>query len=406
MAISDFNNVAFIMKRLYSEKEPESLAARDRVWLSKVPKRRDFTGQSLTIPVKYGNPQSISTTLAGAQAGVAQTKGIAWVGTRTKRYGDIQVDGESILATGNKSGAFVELLETEVNGTIDEHGRRLSNDLYGNGSGSLGKILTVSGATNGTIVLVNADDVKNFAVGQSIGANPNETGNAGTMRVGNAIVTSRNEDAGSFVFTGTITAIAISDFLYNANTTATDYDFGFQGLAAHIPLAAPSATLFFGVDRTVDANALAGWRLSRPGYSIQENALTLGTRIQRAGGKPDLGLISPTNFIQLVQDLGSKVQYDGAGGSVEFGFESVTVQLPSGRCKFYPDPDCPSDRFYLLTTRSWIVRYLGSGFPHIIMDDGLRSLRLGTSDGIELRTRSIAQLFCFAPGWNGVCSIP
>src|SRR5215471_5894347 len=223
------------MKRLYSDQEPENLAARDRVWLTKVPKRRDFTGISLTVPVKYGNPQSISTTLPGAQAGVNQ----------------------------NKGGAFLELLELEVNGTIAEHGRRLSNDLYGKGSGSLGKISSVTGATNGTITLVNPDDVKNFAVQQSIGANPTETGSSGTARVGTATITNRNEDAGTITFSGTITGIQAGDFLYNANATATDYDFGFMGLAAWIPLTAPSATLFMNVDRTADVNALAGWRLNR-----------------------------------------------------------------------------------------------------------------------------------------------
>src|SRR5215471_1006904 len=251
------------MKRLYSDNEPENLASRDRVWLTKVPKRRDFTGISLTVPVKYGNPQSISTTLPGAQAGVNQTKGVAWIGSRVKRYGDIQVDGESILATGNKAGAFLELLELEVNGTIDEHGRRLSNDLYGNGSGSLGKVSSVTGGTNGTITLVNPDDVKNFAVQQSIGANPTETGSSGTARVGTATITNRNEDAGTITFSGTITGLQAGDFLYNANATATDYDFGFMGLAAWIPLTAPSATLFMNVDRTADVNALAGWRLNR-----------------------------------------------------------------------------------------------------------------------------------------------
>lgn len=404
MAISDFNNVSFILKRLYSEKEPENLAARKRVWLSKVPKRQDFTGQSLTIPVKFGNPQSISTTLPGAQAGVSQTKGIAWVGTRVKRYGDAQIDGESILATGNKAGAFVELLEQEINGTLDEHGRRLSNDLYGQGNGALGVVSAVGG---GVITLTNADDGKNFSVGQSIVANPNATGNAGTLRAGTGVVSNVNEDGAQITYTGVITSITAGDTLFNGiQGTATDYDFGFFGLAAHIPLVAPSATLFLGVDRTQDVNRLAGWRLSQPGFSIEENAYQLGMRIMRGGGAPDLGLISPTNFVKLVQGLGTKVEYEGAGGTAGVGFANVVINLPSGPCRMYVDPDCPSDRFYLLQTDSWIVRYLGKGFPHIIMDDGIDKLRMASNDAVEVRTRSIAQLFCFAPGWNGVCSVP
>lgn len=401
MAASDINNVAYIVKRLYNGAEPQNLASRRRLWLTKVPKQADFVGESLTVPIKIGNPQSISTTIAGAQAAVANnTVGKKWVATRVLRYGDIVVDGPSILATGSDKGAFVELLEQEINGTLDEHGRRLSNDLYGNGSGSLGKVLSVAA---GVITLVNADDAKNFGLNQTIGANPNETGNVGTMRAGQGTVSAINEDGSQITYTGTITAIAAGDFLYNANAVATDYDFGFKGLAAHIPLVAPiGGDSFFGVDRSVDVNRLAGWRLSQLGYSIEENAYQLGVRIMRAGGVPDLGLISPSNFVKLVLSLGTKVEYTGAGGTADVGFQYVTLQLPSGPCKMYADPDAPSDRFYLLQTDTFKVRYLGSGFPHIIMDDSLRMLRMATLDAVELRTRSIAQLLCTAPGYSGV----
>ena len=403
MAASDINNVAYIVKRLYNDREPENLASRRRLWLTKVPKQGDFVGESLTVPIKIGNPMNISTTLAGAQASAAgNTAGRKWVATRVLRYGDVVVDGPSILATGNNKGAFVELLEQEINGTLDEHGRRLSNDLYGNGSGSLGKVSAVAA---GVITLVNADDAKNFGLGQTIGANPTETGAPGSMRAGQGIVSAINEDGSQITYTGTITAIAAGDFLYNANASATDYDFGFKGLAAHVPLVAPvGGDSFFQVDRSVDVNRLAGWRLNQLGYSIEENAYQLGVRIMRAGGVPDLGLISPSNFVKLVLSLGTKVEYTGGSTTAEVGFQYVTLQLPSGPCKMYADPDAPSDRFYLLQTDTWKVRFLGNGFPHIIMDDSLRMLRMAALDAIELRTRSIAQLLCTAPGYNGVAA--
>lgn len=162
---------------------------------------------------------------------------------------------------------------------------------------------------------------------------------------------------------------------------------------------------FCGIDRSVDPERLAGWRLNQPSFAIEENALELGTLIVRAGGSPDIGLVSSIKFARLVQSLSTKVEYDGDAKGANYGFEYVTVSLPSGRCRIYSDPDCPDDRLYLLQSNTWALRYLGKGVPHIVTDDGRDRIRINNADGIELRCRYWGNQLCNAPGFNGVAAI-
>lgn len=402
MALSSLTNVGFITKNIFTDEEVQDQATRQRFWMKKVRKKGGWTGTTITVPIRIGNPQGVSNTFTVAQANAGQSSGRAWIGARVRKYGVATLDAESMEATKDKKGAFMELVETEVDGVIDEFGRRLSSDLYGDGSGSIGRCSNDPVDAGGPIQLLDANDVRFFALGQKIVANPNKTGNVGTMRAGVGTVTAISHQNGTVAYSGTITGITTNDFLYNEG----DYDGALKGLAAHLPLVAPvGGDSFFGVDRSADVERLSGWRLNTPAFSVEENALELGTLICRAGGRPDFGLVSSTKFMRVSQSLSSKVEYDGDAKSANYGFEYFTVGLPSGRCRIFSDPDCPDDRLYLLQNDTWALRYLGKGVPHVVTDDGRDRIRINNADGVELRIRYWGNMFCNAPGFNGVAAV-
>lgn len=403
MAASDLTTVAYIVKKLYSGKEPENLASRDRVFLSMVQKSGGFTGSNLTVAVQYGNQQGNSVSFSAAQANATSTKGIQWIVPRTKRYHVGTLDSEAMLACGDDKGAFVRLVKNEMDSSADEMGHKIAIDLYGDGSSAIGQCSNNPADVNGTITLTNPDDVMHFSVGQWIQANPTKTGASGSLRntTKTAQVTAIDEDAGTVTFTGTITGITTSDWLYNDS----DYDGAPRGLAAHFPLTAPSGgDSFFSVDRSVAPQHLAGWRVTTTSNSIEENMQTLAAKIRRAGGRPKTALLSPTNWATLSKNLESKVERS-PGGSGEFGFESISMATPAGMIRVYADPECPPDRGYILDMSTLYVKYLGPGLPHIVADDDLRMLRQGTADGVEYRYRCFYQMYCTAPGKNGVFQI-
>lgn len=398
MATANLSTVPYIYKSVYAGKKPENLASRDRVLLSLMKKEGGFTGDDFKFAIQYGNNQGISSTFSDALANADVTKGKKFTLTRAMKYGVGTINEEAAEAAGDDKGSFVRLVTSQMDSTIDELGHQLAIALYGNGSGSIGKISSVSG---GVITLVQADDARNFSEGQVIQANPNETGNSGSMRSGSGTVTAVDEDAGTVTYSGTITSVAANDFLY----TKGNYDADIKGLAAWLPLTAPtSGDSFFGVDRSAAPQRLAGWRVTTTSNSIEENMKKLAAKIRRAGGRPKHAFLSPMNWNTLQNNLETKVVRD-EGGEAKFGFDSLVMATPAGMVRVYADPECPPDRGYILDMSTWFLKYLGSGIPHIVDTDGLRMLRQASADGLEYRFRYWGNLGCWAPGHNGVFQI-
>jgi len=394
---STLTSVAYIVKKLYAGKGPENLAVRDRPLLKMLSKRDGFTGSNLTVPVRYGNPQGVGNVFATAQSNAASSKGIAWTITRVKKYGVATIDAEFIHATSNDEGAFIRGIKDEIDGTLDEMGRQSAIELYGDASGAIGRRSSIS---SNTVTLTNADDAKNFSVGQTIVADDTAAGTS--LRSGSTTVTAVDEDAGTVTLASAaaITSFADNDYLFNSGNQAA----AVTGLASWLPLTAPTAgDSHFGVDRSVDVGKLAGWRVNSTSSSMEENAITLAARIQRAGGRPKVLFVNPTNWATLDKQLGSKVMRD-QGGTATMGFSSIKLATGAGIVDVVADPDCPTNRGYMLDLSSWYIRHL-KGFPHVVMDDGQDSLRQASDDGVEVRCRQWWQLVCTAPGHNGVMAI-
>lgn len=178
-----------------------------------------------------------------------------------------------------------------------------------------------------------------------------------------------------------------------------------EGLEALNPLTVPApAESFRGIDRSVDPRRLAGVRLDDTATSIEENAGLVAVKIAQVGKKADELYLNPIKFWEVQRRLGAKVEYDGAGGSVEYGFEALKISTAAGTLTCYSDPDCPTNRGRVVSSKSHYIKHL-KGFPHIIMDDGLRSLRASTTDDIESRMRCWSNYLQTEPGAFGVFSI-
>lgn len=399
---STLTSIAYALKKLYASKRPENLAARDRVFLSMVKKEGGFVGKDLTVAVQYGNPQGVGGVFSNAQANAASSKGIAWTVTRARKYGFATIDAETIESTKDDQGAFIRALRNEVDGMLDEMGHRMAIELYNDGTNVIGQVSSVS---SNTVTLTDADKVKNFSVGMKLIVSANTDGSSPRASGATSTVTAIDEDNGTVTVDSLQASTTANDYLFMDGDTSTQGAVSMKGLAAHLPLTAPTnGDSFYGVDRSVDVGRLSGWRVNNTSAPIEENAMTLSAKIQRAGGRPDALFLNPPNWANLSKALGSKVIRD-PGGDGTFGFEYIQMATPAGMVKVYSDPECPSNRGYMLEMRSWMLKYLGPSIPHIVMDDGLESLRQSSSDGVEVRGRLWGNLYCTAPGHNGVFAI-
>lgn len=399
MAASDLTSVAFIYKRVYSDKRQGDLAMRDHPLLRMTEKVGGFNGTAHFYTVRYGNPQGISAVFATAQSGASSSKGLQLQMSRKTKYGVITLNGEAIAAAEGNDGAFYDLVTQETDGVLEEMGDRLAFDLYRDGNGVRGRRASIN---SNTVTLSVADDARNFKVGMTVVADDTITG--ASLRTGSTTVTAVDEDAGTVTLASAaaISAFADNDYLFASGDVNGAC---IEGLAALTPLTAPTnGESFRGIDRSVDPRRLAGVRVDNTAASIEENAGLVAIKIAQVGKKADQLFLNPIRFWEMVRRLGAKVEYDGGGGSAAYGFEAVTVATPAGTLRCYSDPDCPTNRGYVIASRAHYIKHL-KGLPHIIMDDGNKMLRSTSADDIEARVRAWANYAQIDPGAFGVFSI-
>ncbi len=400
-----------MMKEIYPSVRVESLAIKKRPFLEWCPKADEFYGDVYVIPVLREDPQGRSAGLSTAITNAETSKQSKFVlTTRKKDYGVVKIEAEAIMAASKDVGSFIRAKDTQISGMLRQLGKSLHLALYRTVSGSIGRIAVNGIDATGTILtLSQKSDVYNFGEGQTLVAN--NTDDATSLKTGGVKVTKLNRGAGTITVSTDVTALGsawaeadlgdgAADFLFNEG----DPDARLAGLASWIPLAAPSATAFFGVDRTTDIEGLSGHRLDRTGTSILQNGEELAMMVGEYGGEPDAWFMNPRAGLQLAEEVGAKVERHDCG-KAKVGFTGFTlVNFITGPLDVIFDIACPPNRAYILQRDTWKFVHMG-GVPHIVRDDGKDSQRGATTDDIEVRGRYFGELACFSPGRNGVMSV-
>jgi hypothetical protein len=367
---------------------------KDNPFLAMISKYEQFGGENLKLPIKWGNPQGRSATFATAQSNKYASSIAAFLLTRNHDYSLASIGNEVLEASKGNANAFMEAATTEIDGAIESATRSLAIALFGDGGGSIGQLLADPG-TGLTFTLLQTDDVTNFEVGMNVGAYTAAT--AGTVRAGGfRLVSAVNRDTGVVTVSTAIDAAwAINDFIVPEG----DYDAKIKGLDAWVPSTAPSATTFFGVDRSVDPTRLGGIRFSAASLPLEEGLIGAAARAAREGGKPDVCFMNYSNFADFEKALGSKVSYVDEKINPQIGFRGILIHGPRGPIKVIPDQNCPKNVAYMLDLSMWKLYSLGK-CPKILDSDGLRFLRESDADAVEVRVGYYAQMGCRGPGYN------
>lgn len=372
---------------------------KDNPYLAMLAKMENFGGKNLPIPIIYGNPMGRSATFATAQANKTASKITDFVLTRNHDYAVASIDNETLDASKGDSNAFMEAATTEIDGAINQITRSLAIALFRSGSGSIGQCN--ASATSTTLQLKNANDVTNFEVNMELKFSTAD--GSGSLKSGAVTVVAINRDSGA------LTTDALSGIDGSTGVAADDYIFvegdhaaKLKGLLAWLPSTAPSATAYFGVDRSVDVTRLGGIRYDASSLPIEEGLIGAIHRVAREGGRPDVIFMDYSSWDALCKSLGSKVQFIDhvvEAGQAKLNFRGIMIHGPRGPVKVIPDQNCPSDRAFVLQMDTWKLYSLGKA-PRIQDSDGLKMLREAASDAVEVRVVYYAQLGCRAPGWN------
>lgn len=407
-ALMDMTSADAALKVHYTPLRVKNQVYKDRPGLALLNKMTKFGGKNLPIPVQFGIPQGVGVTVSAAQTARTASLIEDFVLTRKKKYGVARIDGETMDASRGDVNAFMEMMTTEIDGILHTLSNELAVEMYGDGNGTRGTISAVAThavtATWSTITLTNPDDIVNFEVGMEIEAR--EGADITNVRIpASATVVEVDRDAGTLAIDDDFDAGADDWAAGDTLRRLGDYQACITGLRGWIPSTRTTAFLddaFFGVDRSQDKTRLAGVYYDGSAEIIEEALLSAAARLGREGARPDICLMNPVRFADLVKALGSKVVYDRVQSSDEarIGFDAIRLMTPRGIVKVVADPFCPSNDAFMLTMDTWKLYSLGDAPRVLDGGDGLRWLRISDQDQYEVRVGYYAQLGCVAPGWN------
>lgn len=349
-----------------------------------------FVGADFRYPMKFGNPQGVSNSFTFSQAQASATRGVQFIATAVTKYGNVLVDGPSILKCEN-NGAFTDLVTITTDDTISAHVNQVAFDIFRTAAGIRGQ--RASAATN-VIQLAVIDDARNFEIDQTVGASLNADGSS--PRTGTTTVAGVNLSLGQITLTSAaaIASFADNDFLYNAgDPVGQGGSLGScNGMEDSTPLVTPSgADNFRNVNRSIYPERLAGTRLSTTvslNQTIEESIGQAAILVNTVGGTVSDAALNPINFWAVVRRGNARVEMASAGGELKYGFEKATVSTPAGSVVLWSDPDCPTNRCKGYDRDSHYLR-VNNELVHIINDDGNYNLRSVGADSLETRTRTL-----------------
>lgn len=419
-----------ILKELYDEQKVQWLTYKDNPLLAMMKKEEKFPGKYYPVPVVYGLSQGSSSTFANAYANQSSPLVAEFLVTRVADFSLATIDGQLLAAAQTDPGAFIDGAELMVDAAYQNATNRIASAMFRNGGGVIGRIgATMTGASPAyLLVLDNPDDAVQFEVNQVlvactgadgsgiITANSSSTTNAPLVVAVNrstGVLTLSSGDAslitdwpsGSYLAIQGDTPNATNNNFQPVGSTGTNSLLKIAGLAAWLPIAGPPVSdTFFGVNRNIDTQRLAGVYFDGTALSLEE-ALLQGTgRIALNGGRVDTGVCSYATYTALITSLGSKVQYiDQKIG--EIGFRGVQVNGANTVMSVFPDRNCPDGLIYCLEMDSWCLRSQNPA-PHILKYmDQIEILRIPGVDSAELRVGMYGNMYTNKPGHNGVIQV-
>lgn len=413
MALGKFDLAAAsdVLKEQYDEHEAYKVLGEQDPLIGLIKREEGvLVGKNFKFAIQYGTGRGVATTLAKARLGASTSLYQDVELTRGRVYGMGAIDRETMHTAKSNKAAFVDSIENQQDGLILTIGERLADWAYKNGGGSCGRIAT-GGISGATLTLDDITDAQNFQE-NGIYEVANNDGTSGALEAGSLTCVAVDRDTGVVTMSGNITTgvptAVVGMYLFPAGDHATVYadTYGKRvivGLDGWIPLTSPTATPFFGLDRSKDPVRLGGCRYNGAGAPIEESVIKALAQFGMQGAKKiDLLLMSDVRLSELIIGLGNRVKYETITGPAKIGFEGITFVGPNGKVAAFGTSHCKMDRVYCLQKDTWRLLTMRK-MPEFIEDDGLtiRRARDG-SDGYEWEMVGYAQMACKLPGKNGV----
>lgn len=379
-----------------------------------VKKRTNFNavdGEYLAWQLSSG--PGVGTTFTNAQTNKGALSIKRPLITRSTEYAVGSISHELLICSKSNEAALASAYVTVVDGLMYGVRKDLGTKMYGNGGGSLFRCSAVSGSSTPWTITIPRTAAKLIQVG-SILQRAITDGTSGAVVAGNYSVSSIGPTPGSQTTYNVVVAT-------NSGTPGTpnaddywfrdgDFGVGIKGIGAWNPITAPtSGDSFFGVDRSVCVDYMAGTRYSASSGTYEQTLIQASARAADMGARQDFGVLNPIDWAQLSQEMGSKRIADNSvpaqlGGkrSAGFGYDALGIMTGSGLVKLIADPFCPQGSAWLGKLDTAAIWSVGDAVG--ILDlDGNTMLRETNADASEIRVGGYMQFVITEPmQWTAV----
>lgn len=411
----DYSQTSALLKQLYPVGSLAQLGYKDNPLFATIPKDTGAGGTDDKIPVVASSVQAVSATFGDTQTVAAATSSTtrAFLQTLVKKYASARVTGMMARVSKTDQAAFVRALSFEIEQATRACIRSLERQLYLDRVGWLGYIDGSCSVTAKTITLKYPEQAHRFEVGMLVRAMaPNSGAFDQTPRTGSAYITGINRSAGTLTTTAanwdsSITSLANTDYLFPIGDYVSASDrLCVAGLMAWMPYTLPGSDSFYGVDRSVDRNRLAGTPYDGSSDTVEEALINGQAEISANGGVPSRAFLSYVQMKRLINSLGGKVQYNTmlSTSNPQIGFRTVLLQGDRGPIEVVSTPFQERTLCHMIDPSVWKLRSAGEAIG-ILEEDGLMIQRVYNSDEYEVRIGGYLNLQCHDTSANGVIQL-
>lgn len=361
-------------------------------------------GKSWFQPIQISLPGGDSIDFATAMAATNNNSGYGGFNVlRKHHYRLAKVDNETIEATADGDMDAFEPAFDEFDRNIEAEGNYLNFRLF---RGSSAHIAVMTNTNLATTIMTLDDAAGVWAVVKGDVINLSSTPGTGVVKVGSLQVASVQRSAGTITFTANISTgvatAATSDFVFKAG----DYGTGAaSGFVDWIPDTAPTATLYYGQDRSQEPELLGGLRVDATGGPpIHETLVDMIVQADNIGGEPDVVFANPLALGSLTKQLEGKwVIMKGqeyGGKEAEIGYKGWQVNLEGHEVTIFSDRTCQAKRLWMLQLDTWTMFSAGMA-PGFLQKRAASIIKVSeNADGYEARVGEYYNYSCKGPGYN------
>lgn len=301
----------------------------------------DIVGREAVFALHLGRNNAVGNRPRGGQLprGGNQRYDNIRVGIE-RTYGAFRIDNDLIEASSNDQGAFLRVLDAEVNGAVTDVRNDVSRQIYGDET----KAIFQCGATSSDteIVLTNPLDSSLRWIENGMTVDIGTLANY-TAVVAGALVVDVDRVAGTITIDSAVTTTT-SHYVTRAGSEGSEI-IGLREIVSDtVPL--------HGLDPANEpkwaslVNANGGTARAADDVLFQKMIEDIH---QESGKTPNMIMTTYGVRRNFVSGLDSRVQYSNTL-DIKGGFKAASVAAGNTELALVVDPDCPSGRAYFLNT--------------------------------------------------------